>query len=218
MSRRFFIAVFDREHDLLEAVGAARSKQMTIHDVYTPYAVHGLDKAMDMKPSRLPIICLVLGLTGAGAKLWFQIWTSASSWPVNVGGKPLESVPAFIPVTFEMTVLFAGIGTVLAFLLRSKLRPGKKAKPVVPGITDDRFVIVLVEDSAAFDVAYADKLFRSHGAVWTGETLEESDGSDPVPVRFSQDGDAEFTWPAGLSTGERPIHAPSRVMHVEDNA
>ncbi len=212
MSRRFFIAVFDREHDLLDAVTAAGSNQMTIHDVYTPYAVHGLDKALDAKPSRLPLICLVLGLTGAGAKLWFQIWTSAQSWPVNVGGKPLESVPAFIPVTFEMTVLFAGIGTVLAFLLRSKLRPGKKARPVVPGITDDRFVMVLVQDSAAFDVIEADAMFRAHGAVWTGETLEESDGTDLVPVRIPRIGTDGFAW----STNEQTSMA--QTAFAEDKA
>ena len=120
MTRRFFISVFEEEHHLLEAVRTAKMEKMAIHDVYTPYAVHGLDQALDMRPSRLPLICLILGLFGAGAKLWFQIWTSAMSWPINVGGKPFESVPAFIPVTFEITVLFAGVGTVLAFLLLSR--------------------------------------------------------------------------------------------------
>ena len=130
MNRRFFLSAHETEEDILGVVREVRARGYEIHDVYTPYAVHGLDEAMGLRPSRLPYVCLGMALFGAAAKLWFQIWTSAQSWPVNVGGKPLESVPAFVPVTFEVTVLFAGLGTVAAFFLRSKLRPGKKARPV----------------------------------------------------------------------------------------
>ena len=160
MSRRLLVSVFGNEHDIAGATQAARTQGYDIVDVYTPFAVHGLDAAQGLKPTRIAAVCLALGLTGAIAKLGFQIWTSAWDWPVNVGGKPLISLPAFVPVTFEVTVLFAGVGTALAFLLRSKLFPGKKPKPLYEGVTNDKFVLVLAQRDAAFDVQSVREMFR----------------------------------------------------------
>lgn len=160
MSSRVLISVFTEESDILGATRAASQRGYAIVDVFTPYAVHGLDAAQGLKKSRLPWICFGLGLAGAAAKLGFQIWTSATSWALNVGGKPFKSVPAFVPVTFEMMVLFAGVGTVVALLIRSKLRPGKKPPVLYPGATDDRFVLVLEETDAAFDIADVRRLFE----------------------------------------------------------
>lgn len=159
MSRRLLVSTFDHENDLLAATNAAREHGYMIHDAYTPFAVHGLDKAMGMRPTRLAWATLLLGVSGAIAKLWFQIWTSATSWPVNVGGKPLRSVPAFVPVTFEVMVLFAGVGTVLLFLAVRKLWPGKKPPVIYEGATNDRFVLVLVQNNAAFNVEEVRSLF-----------------------------------------------------------
>ncbi|MEO8167447.1 MAG: DUF3341 domain-containing protein, partial [bacterium] len=152
MSRRLLVSVFESDHDIIGATRTAREQGYRIVDAYTPYAVHGLDKAMGVRPTRIAWLCFLFGLTGAAAKLWFQIWTSAFDWPVNVGGKPLTSLPAFIPVTFEVMVLFAGVGTVLSFFLISKMWPGKKPHVVYKGATNDRFVLVLAEEDAAFDV------------------------------------------------------------------
>jgi len=172
MSRRLFVAYFENEQDILEATRAARTAGHDILDVYTPYAVHGLDKAMGLKPSRLPWVCLIFGLLGATAKLWFQVWTSAFNWPVNIGGKPLASIPAFVPVTFEITVLFAGLGTVGAFFLVSRLRPGRKPAVSYHRATNDRFVLVLVERDASFDPQRTAELCRKHGCVMMEERLE----------------------------------------------
>lgn len=159
MRERVLITTFAHERDILAATSLARENGFHIVDAYTPFAVHGLEKAMGLKASRLPWICFGLGLSGAVAKLWYQIWTSATSWPVNVGGKPVNSLPAFIPVTFEIMVLFAGVGTVLAFFLVSKLRPGKRPPVLYDGVTNDRFVLVLKQTDAAFDVHEIGKLF-----------------------------------------------------------
>jgi ActD protein len=171
-SRHFVAEFIDPDH-LKSAVKAVRKAGYTIEDAYTPFAVHGLEKAMGLKATRLPMVCLFFALFGALAKFWFQIWTSASSWALNVGGKPLASVPAFIPVTFEITVLFAGLGTVGIFLLRSKLFPGKKSSKLSLNITNDRFVLVLLEDSAQFDVSDATELVKSHNAVHVEEFVKE---------------------------------------------
>jgi hypothetical protein len=174
MSKRLLINVFADEHDILDATKTARENGYKIEDVFTPYAVHGLDAAQGLKPSKLPWICFALGLTGAIAKLWYQIWTSATSWPVNVGGKPLRSVPAFVPVTFEIMVLFAGVGTVLALFIISKLRPGKKPKVVYDQATDNRFVLVLEETDAAFDVRKLRAMFEPYHLVHMEERMESS--------------------------------------------
>jgi len=172
-NRRFLFGVFEREEDILAATRTAREEGLCIADVYTPFAVHGLDKAMGLRPSRLPWIAFVLGLLGAGVKVWFEFWTSAVDWPINVGGKPWNSLPAFIPVTFEVMVLFAGIGTVIAFLFGRRLLPGRKARLPVQGVTDNRFALVLEETDASFDVAEVRKMLLAHNAVDIEERIEQ---------------------------------------------
>jgi hypothetical protein len=117
MGRHFFVARFATEEDVLGAVRSAREHGFRIADVYTtPYAVHGLDQALGLRASRLPISCFAFGLLGAGLKLAFQFWAMAVDWPQNVGGKPWNSLPAYVPIAFEVMVLMAGLAVVLAFM------------------------------------------------------------------------------------------------------
>lgn len=169
MSRRIFMGLFEREQDILNAARAARERGWRIVDIYSPYAVHGLDRAAGFAPSRLPWICFALGLAGAAFKIWFEYWTTAVSWPVNVSGKPWNSLPAFVPVTFEVMVLVAGVGTVVAFFLAVGLRPGKRAVLPHPRVTDDRFALLIEEADAGFDPAEAAALCARHHAVETAE-------------------------------------------------
>jgi mono/diheme cytochrome c family protein len=177
MSRRLFLGTFEREEDLLGATAAARKGGLRVVDVYTPYAVHGLGEAMGLAPSRLSRACLAFGLVGVALALGFQFWVSAVDWPVNVGGRPWNSLPAFVPVTFEVMVLFAGLGVVLAFLAVSRLYPGKRAVMPTAEVTRGRFVLVLEEGDAAFDVASVRKMFRDHQAVATEEREEQPSAS-----------------------------------------
>lgn len=170
---RFFVGTFEREEDILAATRASRESGLKIVDVYTPYAVHGMDKAMQLGHSRLPVVCFLLGLFGAAAKVWFEFWTTGSAWPINVGGKPWNSLPAFVPVTFEVMVLFAGVSTVIAFLLVCRLMPGKRPKLVDRAVTDNRFVLVLEETDAVFDPEKVQRLFAGFHALQTQERLQE---------------------------------------------
>lgn len=172
-NRRFLLAVFTSEKDILAATTDARERGLTIADVYTPYAVHGLDKAMDLRPSRLPWVCFALGLAGASFKVWFEFWTSASDWPINVGGKPWNSLPAFIPVTFEVMVLFAALSTVAAFLLGRRLLPGRRVKLASPGVTDNEFALVIEETDASFCKDEVSARFREMGATIVEERVEQ---------------------------------------------
>ena len=170
---RNLIGVFTEEEDILEVTRACREHGYEIVDVYAPYAVHGLDRAMGLKPSRLTWVCFALGVAGAASMLWFQWWTSAVDWAVNIGGKPLNSLPAFIPVTFEATVLAAGLGTILTLLLRSRLFPWSKPRLMHPQVTDDRFVLAIRQTDADLDPELAPRLLREHGAI---EVHEDTGG------------------------------------------
>jgi hypothetical protein len=173
VSRRIVLGVFTEESDLLAASRHSREAGLTVIDAYTPYAVHGLDGAMGLPPSRLPWLCFFAALAGAGLKLWFEFWTMTVDWPVNVGGKPWNSLPAFVPVTFEVMVLSAGLATVFAFILLSKLRPGKRPLLPHPRVTNDRFVLVLEETDAQFDLAKVRTMLQQYGAREVEERLEE---------------------------------------------
>jgi len=173
MSRRVVLGIFQSEEDILEATYATRRSGLTILDVYAPYAVHGLDRAMGLRPSRLPWICFLAAAVGAILKLWFEFWTTMVDWPVNVGGKPWNSLPAFVPVTFEVMVLSAGLTTVFAFLVVSRLWPGKGPLLPAPRITDDCFVLAVEETDAAFDLAQVRQLFQRCNAVAVEERVEE---------------------------------------------
>src|SRR4051794_3812134 len=92
------IAVFTNENDLIHAAKEVRAKKgFKKYDAFTPYPVHGLDAAMGIKRSFLPWVTFFAGATGTLTALALEIWTSAFDWPINIGGKPLVSLPAFIP-------------------------------------------------------------------------------------------------------------------------
>jgi len=169
MTRRVLVGDFATEEDLLGAARAAREHGFRIADAYTPYAVHGLDRAMGLRPSRLPWACLAFGLIGAASALSSQFWAMTTSWPMNVGGKPWNSLPAYVPVTFEVMVLLAGLGVVLALFVRCRLFPGKEAAPLFRGVTDDRFVLVLDRPEDAGDAHAARQLFHEFHAVRVAE-------------------------------------------------
>jgi len=175
-TRRLLIGIFEDEDNVLAATRAARARHLNVVDVYAPYAIHGMDRAMGLEPSRLPWVCFLLGLSGAAAKVWFEYWTTADNWPVNVGGKPWDSLPAFVPITFEVMVLFAGLSTVFAFFLVSRLWPGRRSRLIDPRITDDRFALVIEQTDAAFDPEEVSRFLQSHNAVRVEERVEEGRG------------------------------------------
>lgn len=158
MSGRLLISVFEDEDHLIRATNAAREADLEIVDVFAPYAVHGLDRAMGLPHSRLPWVTFLLGLFGALTITIFQFWASAVDWPINIGGKPWNSLPAFVPVIFEVTVLCGGVGTVLAFIWWAGLRPGRESPMSDLRVTDDRFALVLGQTKVGFNRQAAEAL------------------------------------------------------------
>jgi hypothetical protein len=161
---RFLVATFSNEHSLREAAGQLRAHNFRIYDAYTPYPVHGLAELIGVRHSRLPIASLAAGLAGLGIALAFQFYAASFDWPLNVGGKPANSMLAFVPITFEITVLCAGLATAGAFLVRSGLAPGARAVVFAEGTTEDVFALVLRHRDATFDAAEARRLLLESGA------------------------------------------------------
>ena len=133
MSNKYLVGIFSDEDQLVHTVYELRKRNVDIHDVFTPFPLHGLDDSLKIVRTRLPIITFLAGGTGLLLATWFQYWTSAVDWPINVGGKSYNSFPAFVPVAFEITVLLGALTTVFFFLFRSKLFPGKKPVILSPG-------------------------------------------------------------------------------------
>jgi len=165
MRTNTLLSVYESESDLFSAVRAARARGLRILDIYTPYAVHGLDRAAGFRRSRLPIACFLLGVLGAGFAFWAQYWISAVDWPINVGGKPWNSWPAFIPITFEMMVLFAGVGSVPLLFAVAGLWPGKRARLIAEGVTNDRFALLIAEEGPYFSYGEVQALCERSRAV-----------------------------------------------------
>ena len=159
MSRRLFLAAFDSEADILAAVRAARERRFRVADVYTPCPVHGLSGALGLPQSRLSRVCLVSGLAGTALMTYFQFWATAITWPINIGGKPWNSLPAFMPPIFETMILFAALGTVAAFVVSRRLVPGREPSPMVSGATDRFFVLAVEESDVLSDPAVVLRVF-----------------------------------------------------------
>jgi hypothetical protein len=173
MVKDFLIATFAEEQRLLEAVRQVRAQGFKIYDVYAPYPVHGLSEAMGLRRSRLPLVTLAAGLLGLASALFLQFYIAVIDWNVNVGGKPDNSTLAFLPITFEITVLMAGLSTAAAFFLRARLFPGARAVLLEEGVTDDVFAIVLRRRDTTFDAGKARRLLEQSGADWVRQQAVE---------------------------------------------
>ena len=161
------IAEFGTPSDLYQACERVRDAGFTRWDAHTPFPVHGLEKAMGLRRSPLPWIILVAGLTGAGLGFLLQVWVHASAAPLVISGKPFFSWPAFIPITFELGVLFAAFGAVLGMLGLNGLpmhhHPLFRSR-VFERVTDDAFIISIESWDPRFDSTGTQKLLESLGA------------------------------------------------------
>jgi len=160
----FVVATYSDADSLLRGVEAVRSENFRVYDVYAPYPIHGLDHAMGVRRSRLPWVTFIIGMCALAGALVLQYYTAVLDWPLNVGGKPNNSTLAFLPVTFELTVLLGGLSTVAALFIKGRLYPGKKERLIVEGVTNNKFALVLRKKDASFDAKRARQLLEQSGA------------------------------------------------------
>ncbi len=150
MSFKVIQAMYNDDDILMSAVKEVRAAHLHIEEVYTPFPVHGLDKAMGLAPTKIAITAFMYGLLGLAFSIWMMNYMMIDDWPQDIGGKPsfsyVYNMPAFVPIMFEMTVFFAAHLMVITFYMRSKLWPFKKAENPDPRTTDDMFVMEIPVD------------------------------------------------------------------------
>lgn len=143
MIKKFIVGSFEEEDVLFPAVKNVRRAGYKLHDVYTPYPVHGLDHAMGLRETSLHTMGFIYGILGLATAIGGMGWIFTTDWPLNIGGKPHFPLPAFIPIAFELTVLFSAVGMVMTFCYLNQMMPGVKKHHFSPRATDDAFVMVI---------------------------------------------------------------------------
>jgi hypothetical protein len=140
-------ASYDDEVPLLETANELKSQGIRVKDVFSPFPIHGLDAAIGVPRTWIAICAFIYGLTGASLATLMMWYMMIHDWPTDIGGKPsfayYMNVPAFIPITFESTVLCAGHGMAITYYLRCWMLPGVKAKNPDPRTTDDKFLMII---------------------------------------------------------------------------
>ena len=155
MSTKTIHGIFDDEEVLLSSVKEICANNIDIKEVYSPFPIHGLDKALGLKETRMAITAFIYGCIGLslGALMIYNIMII--DWPQNIGGKPnwtfYHNMPAFVPILFECTVMFAAHLMSITYLIRCGLFPGGESLSPDPRTTDDKFLIEIeVESNTSF--------------------------------------------------------------------
>lgn len=186
--KNFVVGCFAEEGGLFKAVKKVRTSGFKLHDVYSPYPVHGLDEAMGMRQTSLHTAGFFYGLFGVIAALGGMAFCTVHSWPLNFDGKPHFPLPSFIPITFEFTVLVSSVGMTLTFCWLCQIMPGVKKHIFHPRQTDDLIVmaIELTKDAQAEEVK---KWFADLGAIEISEQKAETGwwyGNFAKPSRYER--------------------------------
>ena len=172
-SSKVIHAFYTDDEILLDAVKTVKEAHHHIEEVFCPFPVHGLDKAMGLAPTRIAIASFMYGILGLGIAIWMTNYIMIQDWPQDIGGKPNFSwflnMPAFVPIMFELTVFFAAHLMVITFYMRSKIWPFKEAENPDPRTTDDHFLMeipvsnnadeltALLEETGAVEINVVDK-------------------------------------------------------------
>ena len=154
-TKKVFHVMYDDDDKLMAAAKALVAKGIRIKDVYSPFPVHGIDPVIGIKRTRLAIASFMYAMTGTSLALLGMWYFMIQDWPMNIGGKPsfslIENLPAFVPVTFEFTVLCGAHGMAITYLLRNGTLPGMPASNPDPRTTDDKFVMEILTEENDMD-------------------------------------------------------------------
>ena len=163
-NKNFIIGVYSDPDEVVKAVKKIRANHIRVHEVYSPFAIHGIDEALGYKRSRLPIAAFLFGMAGTIFALTMQFWMLGIDWPMIIGGKNFASLPPFIPITFELTVLISALGMVGTFMVASDLKPYKKVKLMDVRITNDKHVIAVDTGANKLTKKEIKEIFKETGA------------------------------------------------------
>jgi hypothetical protein len=170
MAEKVIYAMYDDDDVLKDGAKLLVAKGVKVSDVFSPFPIHGIDPIIGVKNTRLGIMAFIYGLTGTLLATLGMRYIMILDWPMNIGGKPnfsyLDNILAFVPVTFEFTVLCAAHGMAITYLLRNKTLPGMPAQNPDPRTTDDKFVIELkLSENSQFSEDELNSLLEQTGII-----------------------------------------------------
>ena len=170
MNKNTLYGIFDDEATLLSSVKEIRSNNIEIEEVFSPFPIHGLDKALGFKETRMAIMAFIYGCIGLSLGALMIYFIMIVDWPQNIGGKPnwtfYHNMPAFVPILFECTVLFAAHLMSITYLIRCGLFPGNKSDSPDVRTTDDKFLMVINTDG---DISSVKEILTKTGATEINE-------------------------------------------------
>lgn len=173
-SQKFLLGKFKSPDATSGAVKKLLTEGIKVYDVYSPFPIHGMEKLLGFKRSRLTTAAFFFGMTGTTCAILMQVFMMVWDWPNDIGGKPFFQGPALVPIGFELTVLFAAFGMVFTFLFVNKMFPWKKAIIFDQRVTDDVFVVA-IDQAHLHDTKKAEVILRNGGAY----EIAEQEVDDP---------------------------------------
>ncbi|MDP4128536.1 MAG: DUF3341 domain-containing protein [Bacteroidota bacterium] len=192
--KRFVVGSFEEEPVLFRAVKKVRTAGYKLYDVFTPMPIHGLDKAMGLRETSIPTAGFIYGITGTTTALCGISYTLVYDWPLNIGGKPHFALPAWIPIMFELTVLFSAVGMVMTFCYLCQMAPFVRKHHFSPRSTDDRMVMV---------IECTEKTNEEELKTFLSQT-----GAEDVHVQNAETG----WWLGSYSKNKKPFENPNTIL------
>ena len=170
MAETVIYAMYDDDDVLKDGAKKLVAKGVKISEVFSPFPIHGIDPIIGIKNTRLGIMAFIYGLTSTVLATYGMRFFMITDWPMNIGGKPngsyLDNMLAFVPITFEFTVLCAAHGMAITYLLRNKTLPGLPAQNPDPRTTDDKFVMeIRLSENTKFDAAELETMLKETGII-----------------------------------------------------
>ena len=168
MSDKVIYVMYDDDEALKDSAKKLVSKGVEISEVFSPFPIHGIDPIIGIKNTRLGIMAFLYGITGLTVATLGMRYFMVTDWPMNIGGKPnfsyLDNMLAFVPISFEFTVLCAAHGMAITYLLRNKTLPGMPAQNPDPRTTDDKFVMeIRLNENHGISEAELDEMLKETG-------------------------------------------------------
>jgi hypothetical protein len=173
MVNKMMLGVYDNPDTVMTVTRKLMKEGYDVHDVYSPFAIHNLDKVIGVKRTRLSTAAFVFSMCGIAAALSLMIYASFFDWQMNIGGKPSLHIPTYIPITFELAILFTAFGMVGCFFVVNRMFWGRNTDVMDIRVTDDRFVIAVNIHEKKTDVKSLEQVFVSGGALEVRERVKE---------------------------------------------
>ncbi len=163
--------IFLTEDSVVNAARKVREAGYTKLEALSPYPIHAMEEACGIKRSAIPYVTFGAGVVGLAAALALTYYTSVIDWAINIGGKPFFSLPAFVPIMFELTVLFAALSSVGAFFYFCGM-PKKTVPPIDKDLTCSKFAVFIPEDDEGYNYDRCEKMLKDLGAAEVKKVME----------------------------------------------